>query len=289
MTDILQLGDRGQSVTELQKALAKALKITLVADGIFGPFTKASVERFQKANGITATGAVGPITAAKLGIVLKPSVMPLLAGKALPRSEAGFTNAAAKLGIEVAVMKAIVKVESAGKGFLDNGMIKNLFERHKFWEQLVVPHDELTNLFERRSLFAQGNPDICGPRAYSNKKGTPLHDAYVSGMANYARLERARQFDDTAALKACSWGLGQIMGFHAETLGYGTVQEMVRLFGISEDNQIDGMARFILATPRALKGARLKDWDMLASAYNGKAYKKFAYDTKLAAAYRTYA
>jgi len=63
---------RGPVVTAIQKALAKAGCKPGVVDGAFGNDTKAAVRRFQKANGLEVDGVVGPVTARKLGVKLKP-------------------------------------------------------------------------------------------------------------------------------------------------------------------------------------------------------------------------
>lgn len=58
----LKLGSRGEEVRALQ------LKLRLYADGIFGKLTDEAVREFQRANGLTADGIVGPQTWAKLGV-----------------------------------------------------------------------------------------------------------------------------------------------------------------------------------------------------------------------------
>lgn len=58
---MLQFGDHGESVTELQTALG------IHADGSFGIATKAAVMALQKKNGLTQDGLVGPKTWALLG------------------------------------------------------------------------------------------------------------------------------------------------------------------------------------------------------------------------------
>lgn len=67
----LRLGAHGDQVSALQSHLA-SLGMTdehgraLVADGRFGPATKAAVEQFQAAHGLAADGAVGPRTVERL-------------------------------------------------------------------------------------------------------------------------------------------------------------------------------------------------------------------------------
>ena len=58
--ELYKLGSRGEVVKQIQRALH------LIEDGIYGQNTKAAVEAFQRANGLTADGVGGPATLAKL-------------------------------------------------------------------------------------------------------------------------------------------------------------------------------------------------------------------------------
>src|SRR3989338_9036212 len=57
----LRQGSSGSQVVALQQTLGG-----LVADGAFGPLTKAAVMAYQSANGLVADGVVGPMTGAAL-------------------------------------------------------------------------------------------------------------------------------------------------------------------------------------------------------------------------------
>jgi peptidoglycan hydrolase-like protein with peptidoglycan-binding domain len=59
-------GSRGPAVTDLQNKLKAAGFNPGASDGIFGPKTKAAVVAFQRAQGITVDGIVGPQTWGKL-------------------------------------------------------------------------------------------------------------------------------------------------------------------------------------------------------------------------------
>jgi Putative peptidoglycan binding domain/N-acetylmuramoyl-L-alanine amidase len=68
VNDILQLGSKGSSVKQLQIALnAKGFNVG-VADGIFGDMTRKAVIDFQKKQGLTPDGIVGPKTRKLLGL-----------------------------------------------------------------------------------------------------------------------------------------------------------------------------------------------------------------------------
>lgn len=66
----LSVGSRGDEVTELQQKLKRWGYYDGVVDGVFGSQTRAAVVSFQKKNGLTADGVVGPATAAALGMTL---------------------------------------------------------------------------------------------------------------------------------------------------------------------------------------------------------------------------
>jgi hypothetical protein len=59
-------GDTGAEVTQVQQALTTIGFNPGAADGNFGAQTEQAVIAFQKANGLTTDGVVGPATAAKL-------------------------------------------------------------------------------------------------------------------------------------------------------------------------------------------------------------------------------
>src|SRR5712671_3995927 len=68
----LSQGSSGSDVTVLQKILQSQGYLTAPPTGYFGPLTKISVQKFQKANGIPALGGVGPATSKLLNKLRVP-------------------------------------------------------------------------------------------------------------------------------------------------------------------------------------------------------------------------
>lgn len=70
---ILKLGSIGNEVKSLQE------KLSLQADGIFGPLTEEAVKDFQKSNGLEVDGIVGVNTLSKLSLLVnKRSIKELI-------------------------------------------------------------------------------------------------------------------------------------------------------------------------------------------------------------------
>jgi hypothetical protein len=176
---------------------------------------------------------------------------------------------AARINVDPASLLAVAEVESGGKAFVTVGdrpepLIR--FEGHYF--------DRRLSGAKRARARAEG---LAAPRA-----GAVPNPA--SQAARWAMLDRAAGIDRRAAYESVSWGVGQVMGAHWESLGFSSVDELVALCRASVAGQVDIMARFV--TKNGLAPAlRSRDWAAFARGYNGAGYKKNAYDVKMAAAY----
>lgn len=67
---VLEVGSRGNDVVKVQKRLIQYDYLDGEADGRYGEATRDAVRLFQKRNGLTVDGKVGPATAAALGVTL---------------------------------------------------------------------------------------------------------------------------------------------------------------------------------------------------------------------------
>ena len=70
---VLEVGSRGENVVKVQKRLIQYDYLDGVADGKYGEATRNAVRLFQRRNGLTVDGKVGPTTAAALGVTLSSS------------------------------------------------------------------------------------------------------------------------------------------------------------------------------------------------------------------------
>lgn len=185
-------------------------------------------------------------------------------GAAESLSEYGLSGAANMLGCGEAEILSVIQVETSGCGFLKDKRPAILFERHVF------------------SRLTLGEYDVAHPEISSAAPG-----GYGAGGAHqYDRLAAAMALDENAALRSASWGIGQLMGFNAELVGYKVngVRGMIAAFCDHEDAQLLAFARFckVMGIDDEL---RSKDWAGFARRYNGPGYRGNRYDERLAAAY----
>lgn len=181
-------------------------------------------------------------------------------------TRAQFEGAARGLGVELAMVIAVAKVEAGDHGPFVDGRPTLLFERH---------------LFHR---FTNGRFGISG---ISN----PEPGGYGKASAQWARLEEAMRLDEIAALRSASVGAWQILGDNHAAAGFPVLRgELDRLpalrryYEAMKDpaQQLAAFVAFIRAKGLA---AALRTHNLLtfARAYNGPAQK--GYDAKIRAEY----
>ena len=184
-------------------------------------------------------------------------------GTARPLQSLEISKIAASIGCTEDHLHAVMEVETRGGGFDSQGRIKMLFEPHIFYRELTGRHREL-----------------------AVKKGLayPRWGTKKYPKDSYPRLHEAQLIDRDAALRACSWGLGQIMGFNCKLAGYATAHAMVQDFKHSEETHLRAMVEFI-KTSNLDDELRRADWAGFARGYNGPGYAKHRYHLKLERAY----
>ncbi len=190
-------------------------------------------------------------------------------GDPRPYARADVVDAADALGVTEAHVKAVLAVESRGRGF--DPTTKRpiiLYEPHVF-------HRETDGKWSSR--FGGVSYEDWGHKPYPHTQD-----------GRYGQLIYAMGLDEKAALRATSWGLGQIMGFNHEACGFKTVAQFVDAMVKSERDQLLAFARLLRTWGL---GEKLKrgDWAGFARKYNGPGYKTNRYDEKLEAAYKRFA
>jgi peptidoglycan hydrolase-like protein with peptidoglycan-binding domain len=255
---MIKLGQTGETVRWIQQAINSFILAPhghVTVDGVFGPATERAVRLFQSSVGLTADGVVGPAT-----------IEALQGADAPPQRlrQSDLSGAAKYLGIPLAMMTAIVSIESRGNGFLPSGRCVILFERHVFHRRL-----------SRLNVRAQGPENILSP--------TP--GGYLGGEREWERMAQAQRIHRAAALESASYGLFQIMGFHWSRLGYEGVEDYVDLMQESEREHLDAFVRFVNTDRDLHRAMRDADFEKIARIYNGPNYAAHDYHGRLRRAY----
>ena len=185
-------------------------------------------------------------------------------------TEAQIAAQAKALGIEAAALRAVIEVECRGSGFNEDGTPVILFERHIMRQRLIANKRDID-----LSLISVERPDLCS-------KSTGAYGLY---SAQHGRLNAAAQYHRDSALESASWGIGQVMGYHWQALGYPSLQAFINAMYKDEASQLDAMCRYIKVN-NLVNALKNKDWKAFARGYNGAAYAKNSYDVKLGNAYK---
>jgi hypothetical protein len=187
--------------------------------------------------------------------------------------EIAVRNCAKQNGIEAAALLAVIEIECGGHPFEADGRTPRfLFERHVFYRYLSGAKQAEA---QRQGL------------AIPRWSRTTQYDDLGSSAGRQSVLARARAIHEEAANKSCSWGIGQVMGFNAASLGYGSATQMVSRLTIGGlAAQVDCVMRFIKSKPGLIGKLNAHDWAGFAEIYNGAAYAANDYDTRLAAAHK---
>lgn len=155
-----------------------------------------------------------------------------------------FTEAAARIGCEVAAIRAVWEVEAGGQHFHSDGSVIRRFEPHHF---------------PSRHWAAIG---------FSVRKGEAPWRASLR-QSNEAMFQRAAAIDQDAAIDASSWGAPQIMaGMNHGAAGFVSGRDMVRHMAKSAAHQLGAFVQLVEAW--GIAGAiRAHDWRAFARRYNG--------------------
>jgi hypothetical protein len=177
-------------------------------------------------------------------------------------AETQYAAIAKELDCEIAAIKAIAKNETKKNAYLPNGLPEILFERHIFYKHTMSGKE--SNPYTKF-------PEIC------NKKGGNYWPKGVNiETYQYEKLVKAAGLNKDAAIRACSWGAFQVLADPYEALGYESPSQIANECMVSMDNQIKLFVNFMKMKDREaaiIKHIKNKDWEKVASAYNGTNWK----------------
>ncbi len=191
-------------------------------------------------------------------------------------------DAAVANGLEPAALRAVIAVESGGSGYIADGRVKILFERHVLWKRLH------TRGIDPRPL-AEALPGLCGsrwdPTTYPYGKSGANQYTRIQHVLDWASANDPAHWESykKAAYEACSWGLFQMMGYHYQACGYANVYTLKHAFEESEANQLAAILTWMGGNGLLTK-LEQKQWRAFVRGYNGSGQVDH-YTEKLLAAY----
>ena len=171
--------------------------------------------------------------------------------------------------LEPALVGAVIEVESGGDDLVQIGsaMLPVIrWEGHYFDKYVRADRRDKARKLKLASSRAGG---IKNP---------------ASQAARYKILHEAMALDAPAALRSISMGIGQVMGAHAEKLGFKDPQHMFDYNCQGYEAQADTMMRYNVAFD-LIDELQRHDFKGYARGYNGEGYAKGKYDTKIESAY----
>lgn len=180
-------------------------------------------------------------------------------------TEEDYQQAAAELGLDVATIKAVVKIEAGER-------------LEGFW----APGVPVANYSQ--TLYNKYAGKVSGRKVSDAKVPEGLH-GYA--LKEWTSLTNARKKNADAADMGTYWGMFQIGGAHYKLCGCGSVEEMVKKMCESEHAQLELFAKFI-KNAGMLDSLKKKDWASFARKYNGPSYAKRGYHTRMAREYAKY-
>jgi hypothetical protein len=180
-------------------------------------------------------------------------------GPAVRLEDIDLPRIGARIGVGEDELHAFMDVEAAGSGFDSSGRPKMLFEPHVFYRNLTG---------------AKREQAVKAGLAYAKWRRNYPKDSYP-------RLTAAMKIDEAAALKACSWGLSQILGENHKMIGYATPQAMVKAFMDDEEKHLEAMVEFIISAGID-DDLREHRWATVARIYNGPGFAEHNYHGRMA-------
>lgn len=182
----------------------------------------------------------------------------------VPLNDADYRDAAQRLGVEVAAIKAVVEIETGRQhsGFFAPRKPIIYFDAKIFQRNC-----------QQKGIFI---PESAG-HIYSG------HGA--NQELAHQRFSAASSIDSITAFESTFWGMFQIGGFNWKLCGADNIHDFVEKMCYSERTQLELFTNFLTNTG-LIKFLRDKNWSAFARYYNGPKYARWGYHTRMARAYK---
>lgn len=183
-------------------------------------------------------------------------------GPDTPLCDADYDISSQRLGVPKAHIKALAEVEAGGAGF-SAGKPKILPEPHIF-----------SKLTDRK--FDSSHPTV-SYRSWGERPYPKTQDLRYDLLLQMIRLS------PMAGFSSASYGKFQILGSNFKSCGYDSPMKFAFDNSKDEKTQLAAFENFLRGN-NIVSALKSGDWATVARKYNGPAYRKNSYDTKLAAA-----
>lgn len=162
-------------------------------------------------------------------------------------------------GIPYHAAMAVIAVESAGKGMVDDRMVirfeTHLFDRYK--SSAKVSQEQFDSLYSYNPSFPWLDQTFVDEKFHG-----------VQALEWKAFLT-ATELDFPAAIKSISMGAPQILGSNYSLVKFNTPFEFYEYMSASEENQIIALFEFVINNPEMHAALIDLDWYSFARLYNG--------------------
>ncbi len=192
---------------------------------------------------------------------------------ALSLTEQDYTDAWENLNrrVELNIIKAFSIVESGGRsGFNSMNLTIIAFEGHifrKYKKESMIKHIHFCRINTLKKQARNGNKN---------------NEDQVSA---WDTLAKAYSLDADAAIKACSWGMFQIMGFNYDSCGYKYLDSFLKDMKSNAGKQLNAFLYLCNKNSSLLSAMVNKDFYNMVFNYNGSDFGD--YDVKIRRTYES--
>nr|WP_276511537.1 N-acetylmuramidase domain-containing protein [Cronobacter turicensis] len=120
---------------------------------------------------------------------------------------------------------------------------------------------------------------------YVTKAGPEWKKNNIDQVSAWDTLAKAYALDADAAIKACSWGMFQIMGFNYESCGYDDLDSFLKDMKANAGKQLYAFLHLCKKNSALLTAMVNKDFYNMAYNYNGSDFGD--YDVKMRRTYES--